>query len=148
MKLVKLGLAGVAAIASMVSPVVAMTSNSVATSHSNTSLQQGGSAAPMLLAEVRNYCHSGESLFVSAETADYWVNICGGDLPHTYVGVNKHNGRAIRVQLDNYEQDGSVFEAINGNVSYLLVRDTPRGSFLTVTQGRRELLRQPVLRWE
>lgn len=153
MKLVELGIAGIAAIASIISPAIALTSSPLAASQQNTlrqntSLQQGNLAALMLLAEVRNYCRSGESVFVSAETAGYWVTICGGDLPHTYVGVNKRNGNAIRVSLDNYEQDGSAFEAINGDVSYLLIRDTPRGSFLTVTQGSRELLRQPILEWE
>jgi hypothetical protein len=144
------GMAGIAAIASVLNPAIALTSGTAPQQNlpvQNTSLQPGA-AAPMLVAELRDYCRSNESTFVLAETADYWVNICGGDLPHTYVGINKRNGNAIRVPLDNYEQDGSAFEAINGDVSYLLIRNTPRGSFLTVTQGTRELLRQPILNWE
>jgi hypothetical protein len=153
MKLVKLGIAGLAAIASIASSGIAVTSATAIASQQTplrqgNPLQQGGLAAPMLLAELRNYCNANESVWVEAETEDYWVNICGGDFPYTYVGVNKHNGNTIRVPLDNYEQDGSAFEAINGDVSYLLIRNTPRGSFLTVTQGTRELLRQPILRWQ
>ena len=149
----KLGIVGLAAIASLVSPVMALTPETATATPPNTLLQNrlpqsSDLVVPMLLAEVRNYCLSGESVWVEAETADYWVSICGGDLPHTYVGVNKHNGNAIRVPLDNYAQDGSYFEAINGDVSYLLIRNTARGSFLTVTQGNRELLRQPILRWQ
>lgn len=76
------------------------------------------------------------------------MNICGGDFPATYVGVSKRNGNAIRLPLDYYEPDGTLFEAFNGNVSYLLIRGTTKGDFLTVTQGTRELFRQPILRWE
>lgn len=106
-------------------------------------------AQPQLMAQqLRTYCRDGESTFVMAETRNFWVNICGGDLPHTYVGVNKRDGRSIRVPLRDYTEDGDMFEAVNGNVSYLLIRGTPRGDFLTVTQGNRELVRQPILRWE
>ena len=98
--------------------------------------------------QIRNFCRPQESMFVAAETRDYWVNICGGDLPNTYVGVNKRNGNAIRVPLRDYDRDS--FEAVNGNIIYILARNTARGSVLTVTQmpGYREILRQPVIRWE
>lgn len=98
--------------------------------------------------QFRNFCRSEESMFVAAETRDYWVNICGGDLPNTYVGVNKRNGNAIRVPLREYDRD--FFEAVNGDTIYILARNTARGSVLTVTQmpGYREILRQPVIRWE
>lgn len=103
----------------------------------------------MLVAQSRitNYCRASESMFVSAETQDYWVNICGGDLPHTYVGVNKRNGNSIRVPLRDYDRD--LFEAVNGDTIYILARNTASGSVLTVTQmpGYREILRQPVICW-
>jgi hypothetical protein len=106
------------------------------------------SSQPLLVAQTRNYCRKGESLFVSAETRGFWVNICGGDYPGTYVGVNKRNGNSIRLPLVDYDQQGNYFAAVNGNVSYLLIRGTTKGDFLTVTQGRRELFRQPILNWE
>lgn len=96
----------------------------------------------------RHDCEPTESVFTVIETEDYLVSICGGDLPNTYVGVNKDNNDRIRLPLAQYEPDGSLFEAVNGDVSYLLVRNTPKGSFLTVTQGTRELLRQHALSWE
>ncbi len=94
-----------------------------------------------------NYCQRGESQFVVAETKGFWVNICGGDNPQTYVGVSKTDGKSIRLPLVDYDPQGNYFEAVNGNVSYLLIRGTAKGSFLTVTQGDRELFRQPVLNW-
>lgn len=97
--------------------------------------------------QLPNYCQQSESLFVIAETKGFWVNICGGDLPHTYVGVSKTNGKRIRLPLKDYDQQGDYFEAVNGNVSYLLIRRSAKGDFLTVTQGDRELVRQPVLNW-
>lgn len=94
-----------------------------------------------------NYCQPEESLFIVAETKGFWVNICGGDLPHTYVGVSKINGNKIRLPLKDYDQQGNYFEAVNQDVSYLLIRGSAKGDFLTVTQGDRELFRQPVLDW-
>ena len=91
-------------------------------------------------------CRAGESLFVETETKDYWIYICGGDNPGTYVGIEKRNPtHSIRLPLTNYDPRGSYFEAVNGNVMYILAK-TPRGIFLTVTQGSKELLRQPVLK--
>jgi hypothetical protein len=95
-----------------------------------------------------NFCEETESLFVIAETQDFWVNICGSHNPYTYVGVNKNNGNQIRLPLSDYDRQGDYFEATNGDVSYLLIRGTAKGDFLTVTAGTRELVRQPILRWD
>ncbi|MGQ4650665.1 hypothetical protein [Lyngbya aestuarii] len=100
------------------------------------------------MAQSRNYCRPTESLFVVAETQDFWLNICGGDLPNTYVGTNKRTGDSIRLPLYSYEADGSAFEARNGNVRYLLTRGTTKGDVLVVLQGGREILRQFVTNWE
>lgn len=148
MKSINVGLAGTAVVAALASPILAVTSALSAPPQPSTLQQSGDLSSSVLLAELRNYCNEDESLFASIETRGYWVNICGGDLPHTYVGVSKRNGKSIRVPLADYDDDGSYFEAINGDISYLLVRDTPRGSFLTVTQGDQELMRQVVLDWE
>lgn len=94
-----------------------------------------------------NFCRESESMFVAAETKGFWVNICGSDEPYTYLGVSKTDGSKIRLALTDYDQQGNSFEAVNGNVSYLLIRGTAKGDFLTVTQGTRELFRQPILRW-
>jgi len=101
---------------------------------------------PTILAKkLPNYCRSGESLFVSVETKSYWVNICGGDNPGFYVGVDKRNPKnRIRVPLRDYSPQGSYFEAVNGAFTYILAKSA-RGKVLTVTRGTRELLREYVL---
>lgn len=107
-----------------------------------------GNGQPLLVAELRNFCRNDESTFVLAETKGFWVNICGADLPHHYVGVSKVDGKRIRLPLQNYDPQGNYFEAVNGDVTYLLIRGTAKGDFLTVTQGDRELVRQVILNWE
>jgi hypothetical protein len=97
--------------------------------------------------EFPNYCEESESVFIAAETENYIVNICGGDNPYTYVGVSKIDGDGIRLPLSDYDPQGNYFEATNGDVSYLLIRGSAKGDFLTVTQGDEELFREPVLDW-
>jgi hypothetical protein len=95
----------------------------------------------MLLAgDDRNFCQDGESQFISAETRGFWINICGGDLPHYYVGVSKTSGQSIRIPLEKYSSE--EFVAINEDTRYRL---TPQR--LRVTQGRRTLVNQAVTRW-
>ncbi|MBD2091212.1 hypothetical protein H6F67_15260 [Microcoleus sp. FACHB-1515] len=136
MQLFRAFMAGAIATVSTVAPLT--TVNAVAIPPSGELIAQS---------QIRNFCRPEESMFVAAETRDYWVNICGGDLPNTYVGVNKRNGNAIRVPLRDYDRDS--FEAVNGDTIYILARNTTRGSVLTVTQmpGYREILRQAVIRW-
>jgi hypothetical protein len=95
--------------------------------------------------KVRNYCQKEESMFLSVETKSFWVNICGGDLAHTYVGVNKKTGKSVRLPLKDTDQQGSYFEAVSGDYIYILA-DSAKGKNLTVTRGTRELLREPVLK--
>jgi hypothetical protein len=109
--------------------------------------------SPVLSQSIPNYCdqieESGGSTFVLAETKDFYINICGGDLPNTYIGINKKNpDNMIVLPLSDYDPTGDYFEAINGNISYLLIRGTTKGDFLTVTQGEKELFRQPILYWD
>ncbi|NCO76188.1 MAG: hypothetical protein GW795_10800 [Cyanobacteria bacterium] len=105
--------------------------------------------SPQLVSQkaVKNYCKPNESLFLSAETKNFWLNICGGDLPNHYVGVSKKNGNSIRLPLDDYNKKGDYFSAYNGNVNYLIIFNTPKGSFLTVTEGKKELFREPLISW-
>lgn len=104
-------------------------------------------SAPSLVAELMNYCDEGESLFLEAETDSFWVNICGGDLPHDYVGVSKETGNSIRLPLSDYDKQGTYFEAVNDDTSYLIIVGARKGSFLTVTQGKEEILREPLINW-
>lgn len=118
----------------------------LATTKNNLTENRINTDRPILLSQ-RNFCGQNESMFVAAETKGFWVNICGGDLPNSYVGVSKTDGKSIRLPLNNYDQQGNYFEAVNGNVTYMLIRGTAKGDFLTVTQGNKEIVRQPILNW-
>jgi hypothetical protein len=102
----------------------------------------------LLAQKMQNYCKKEESLFVTAETKNYWVSICGsGDTPYTYVGVSKRDRKSIRIALKDYDRRGNYFYAVNKEFDYILAK-TPKGNFLTVTNTKtnRELLREPVLK--
>ncbi len=102
--------------------------------------------SPTAAQKIPNYCRRGDSTFLTMETKSYWISICGGDNPNTYVGVNKKDRRQnIRVPLKDFDPKGTYFHAVNKDVEYVLAK-TPKGNVLTVTKGQRELLREPVLR--
>lgn len=120
----------------LIESAVALNESSQPTATTNQQLPQS------LLASVPSFCGEYESTFILAETSDFWLNICGGDLPHTYIGVNKRTGASIRLPLASYSPDGQLFEARNGNVRYLISFGTAKGDVLVVLQGEREILRQ------
>ena len=102
--------------------------------------------SPTPTQKIPNYCRRGDSTFLTMETKSYWISICGGDNPNSYVGVNKKDRRqSVRVPLKDFDPKGNYFHAVNKDVEYVLAK-TPKGNLLTVTKGRRELLREPVLR--
>lgn len=113
-----------------------------------TPLLIGGAILPQATASLAHHevdnCRAYESTFVAVETQNFWVNICGGDFPNTYVGMDKRTGNSIRLPLHDYSPQGYYFEAVNGNYAYLLTK-TPRGNFLTVLQDNREILREYTL---
>lgn len=85
-------------------------------------------------------CRNRESTFVTAETANFIVSICGGDFPGTYVGESKNGTGRIRLPLQRYQRDR--FVASNGDTRYTL---TPNE--LRVTENGRTIVREPILRW-
>lgn len=74
--------------------------------------------------KLPNYCKKQESTFLAVETKSFWVNICGGDLANTYVGVNKKTGKSIRLPLKDVDQKGQYFEAVGGRYTYILANST------------------------
>ena len=97
--------------------------------------------------QVRHFCKDYESVFVAAETKNFYVSICGSHLPYHYVGVSKKTGKAIRLPLtvDGTDSRGNYFEAVNGKYTYILANST-KGKNLTVARGEREIMREPVLK--
>lgn len=88
------------------------------------------------IAQAASVCESsGGSQFVSAETRNYLVYICGGDNPNTYVGMAKNGGNSISLPLQTVARDR--FVAVNGDTRYTLTRTE-----LIVTQKGRVLVRE------
>lgn len=100
------------------------------------------------MAQLQDYCYQSESTYFLAETRNFWVSICGGDAPYTYVGVDKQTGDDIRLNLSDYDSSGEYFEAINGDYTYYVILNTTKGSFLVVEQGGEQILREPLLDWQ
>jgi hypothetical protein len=98
-----------------------------------------------LLAQGRSLCNSNEAVFFTGQTTNFRVYICGRDRPNYYVGVEKSRPtNLIRLPLKDYGEE--YFEAVNGEYTYI-VSNTPRGRFLTVSQGYRELVREAISRY-
>jgi hypothetical protein len=114
------------------------------------SLGAGLTIALPAQAELYDLCYENESTYFIGETTNYWISICGGDAPYTYVGMNKNNNSLwIRADLVDYAQDGSWFEAANGDVSYSIDLYTAKGSFLNVTNGNgATILHEYLLDWQ
>jgi hypothetical protein len=103
-------------------------------------VQQNGDR--VLLARGRNFCNANESVFFAGETRSFWIYVCGGDTPSHYIGVEKNRPtNLIRLPLRDYSNE--YFEAVNGEYTYIIA-NTPRGRFLTVSHGYREILREVV----
>ena len=98
-----------------------------------------------LLAQGRSLCNSNEAVFFTGQTTNFRVYICGRDRPNYYVGVEKSRPtNLIRLPLKDFGRE--YFEAVNGEYTYI-VANTPRGRFLTVSQGDRELVREAISRY-
>lgn len=108
------------------------------------------SMVPAAQAEMFDLCDETESTFFIAETENYWISICGGDYPYTYVGMNKNDESLwIRADLVNYGADGSYFDAMNGEYTYSIDLNTTKGSWLSVTDGDDNvILSEYLLDWE
>jgi len=109
------------------------------------SASPGGDSAE---APGHNYCESGESMFVTAETENFWLNICGGDLPHHYVGVSKKDNARIRLELSGYDPQGDRFVANNGPIRYeLFLVGAPEALVVTNTSNGTVLVREQIVRF-
>ena len=135
----KLTLAAVGALLFLTPSVLAAIAESnISAIHNRTTLGHVPDERPMLLAQTESICppNSGGSEFVTAETRNFYIYICGGDLPNTYVGISKNRRTGgIILPLRSYNNDR--FVAANGNVRYTLTR-----SELIVTQNGRVIVRE------
>lgn len=95
-----------------------------------------------------SFCGDREKTILAVETKDFFVSICGDDRPMTYVGVSKKDKKTIRLPLSNYDPNIPYYEATNDNYTYYLIRGTAKGDFLGVTNGDKQIVQQPILRWQ
>lgn len=112
--------------------VLSLFNSSVSASAINQSIHE-----PRLMA-AKFVCppSSGGSQFVVAETVNFYIYICGGDLPNTYVGIAKNQKTGgIILPLKSY--NNNQFVAVNGNVSYTLTRNE-----LIVTRQGKVIVRE------
>jgi hypothetical protein len=114
-------------------------------SNNPSSIYESSNSYPIKIAQNFALCSDPEGDFVPrvwAETKDFLVNICyyfEGGSP-TYYGRSKKTGSNISLPVQS-ESNGR-YVAVNGNVRYIL---TP--TELIVTEGRKVILRQSVLRF-
>ncbi|HEY9741198.1 MAG TPA: hypothetical protein V6C90_11980 [Coleofasciculaceae cyanobacterium] len=100
-------------------------------------LSKNLSSHKILIAQAPEVCPEeyGTSLFVTAETENFLVYICGSELPLTYTGINKKNGDKITLPLLSYIRDQYI--TFNGDTRYTLTRTE-----LLVTQKGNVILRE------
>jgi hypothetical protein len=134
----KLTLAAVGSLLFLTPSVKAAIADSNSSIHNRTTLGHVADDRPMLVAQAESVCppNSGGSQFVTAETRSFYIYICGGDLPNTYVGVAK-NRRTGGIILPLQSSSNDRFVAVNRNVRYTLTR-----SELIVTQNGRVIVRE------
>lgn len=122
-----------------VSPPVTISSSSVTSATTNPATN------PPNIAIATTGCYEAETALLQLTTKNYIINICGETTPQYYVGREKADPtKSIRLPLA--EASPTFFMAVNGDTTYILAQ-TPRGQFLTVTQGEKELLREVVEGW-
>jgi hypothetical protein len=82
-------------------------------------------------------CPSGKKTFVTAETKNFLIYICGDDRPTEYIGMAKNGGSSISLPVSAAEPDR--FTIKNKNVTYIL---TPQ--FLTITENGKTLQQDSI----
>jgi hypothetical protein len=84
-------------------------------------------------------CHSGKKTFVTAETENFNIYICGDNSPTDYVGVSKKTKESILLPL----KSSSQFIAKNGKYTYAVTRQ-----FLTVAENGKIIKKEPIISYQ
>jgi hypothetical protein len=82
-------------------------------------------------------CPSGKKTFVTAETKNFLIYICGDDRPTEYIGMAKNGGSSISLPISAAAPDRFIIK--NSNVTYIL---TPQ--FLTITENGKTLQQDSI----
>ncbi|MEO1431917.1 MAG: hypothetical protein AAFV71_23210 [Cyanobacteria bacterium J06633_8] len=91
-------------------------------------------------------CPEGNNTFARAETKSFFIYICGIENPRSYVSVSRKSNRRINLPLKKWNQNSKKndrYLATNGNISFILT-----SKVLRVSRGKRNVIKEKVLRWE
>jgi hypothetical protein len=83
-------------------------------------------------------CPEGDRSFVTAETNNFLIYICGNNQPTNYLGIAKNGSGNISLPLSGFQSDR--FTVKNNNITYIL---TPQ--YLTITQNGKTIQRDPIV---
>ncbi len=86
-------------------------------------------------------CLGGDRAFVTAETNNFLIYICGNDRPTNYVGIAKNGGGNILLPV-SYSQDNR-FTITNKNVTYILTSQD-----LTISQNGKTIQIDPIISYQ
>jgi serine/threonine protein kinase, bacterial len=93
------------------------------------------------LSKISNSSCLSDKTFVSAETKNFSVYICGSISPTSYVGVDKRNGKKIILPLSSNQ--GDKFIAKNGIYTYTITNQS-----LIVEEGGKMLLKESTTSYQ
>ena len=112
----------------------------------NLALADTYSADYIFLLEGDRHCQQIEPAYreVKAfETANFYVNICQKDDNYYYLGEAK-TGTINTVFIPAYSLSGAMYQANNGNVSYI-INILPDGATLTIERNGTQIVRESSL---
>jgi LCCL domain len=90
------------------------------------------------VANTSSNCQEADQTFVTAETNNFFLFICGKNKPTYYIGTAKNNSGSIRLPISS--TGTKKYTIKNGKASYTL---TPQN--LTITQNGRVIQKDPIL---
>jgi hypothetical protein len=90
------------------------------------------------VANTSSNCQEADRTFVTAETNNFFLFICGKNKPTYYIGTAKNNSGSIRLPISS--SGTKKYTIKNGNAAYTL---TPQN--LTITQNGRVIQKDPIL---
>jgi LCCL domain len=90
------------------------------------------------VANTSSNCQEADRTFVTAETNNFFLFICGKNKPTYYIGTAKNNSGSIRLPISS--SSTKKYTIKNGNAAYTL---TPQN--LTITQNGKVIQKDPIL---